>query len=848
MPPDRPTAPTPETLRRFLTGELSEPELEAVSRYLNEHPAAAADLDATFHVPAAGDPLLAALRDSSGMADLDAPELGELIARFQTPPVGPTATPVTDGPQQAEPELQGLGGYRLIRVLGRGGMGVVYEAEDSQLGRRVALKVLSAHAAREPGARDRFLREARLAAAVEHDHITPVFHVGEDQGLPFMAMSLLHGETLEARLRAGPVPLPESVLIARQAAEGLAAAHARGLVHRDVKPSNIWLERHSDGTFKRVRLLDFGLAKPLAPTDVELTRSGVVMGTPAYMAPEQARGLPTDHRADLFSLGVVLYRMTTGVRPFDGADAFAVLTALVVDTPRAPAVVNPEVPPELSDLVMRLLEKDPGRRPQSAQVVAEELAAIAAGVPANAPMQAPRQAAAVPMPAGSGQSGGASSLPGAAPPRRRPGWLVPAVVVVVLVLGAAGAFYGVTISRFLLGRGELLIEADDPGVEVAVQDAGGGKHERVLGGPLVLPNGEATVTFTDPSTRAVLLTRTVGVPRSGAASVRVTAAELAAARLRANSARINNGPTDRPRFPVIKTDGWLALSPDGRLLAVPLDGGNPEVWVFNTATARIERKLTGMTWRALRSAFTPDGRRLVTANVFQKEAVVWNLDTGEKVNSFPYEEECVSVAVRPGGKQVALGGGGGVRVYDLQSGRELHSLAMPGTVHGVAYSPAGDRLAAASDARTVRVCDADTGAEVRTIELPDDALGVAFSPDGRRLAAGGHRLLRVWEVGTWNEILARDDVPAVWVAFGSDPNLLWTGAWAGADQKSSNRPRRWDLGTGTATELATPSIPAWASFALSPDGTVLFVADTYNGVWVCDPATGLRKVVPPGSP
>src|SRR5439155_21829567 len=190
---------------------------------------------------AAADPLLSALRAAPAVADLDGPEVRELIDRFQTPPAGVTPTPVLRAPAGPSPapaddpdptlgtlpgglELTRLGGYRLIRVLGRGGMGVVYEAEDPRLGRRVALKVLAAEAAREPGAKERFLREARLAAAVEHDHITPVFHVGEDQDLPFMAMSLLHGETLEARLRAGPVPLPEAVLIPRQAAAGLGGA------------------------------------------------------------------------------------------------------------------------------------------------------------------------------------------------------------------------------------------------------------------------------------------------------------------------------------------------------------------------------------------------------------------------------------------------------------------------------------------------------------------------------------------------------------------------------------------------------------------------------------------------
>jgi WD40 repeat protein len=282
---------------------------------------------------------------------------------------------------------------------------------------------------------------------------------------------------------------------------------------------------------------------------------------------------------------------------------------------------------------------------------------------------------------------------------------------------------------------------------------------------------------------------------------------------------------------------------------VPLGGDKPEVWVFDTVTAQVKKKLTGTTGRALRSAFTPDGR-LVTAHCFQMETIVWDLDTGTPARVLPfYGDECVSVAVRPGGKQVAVGGTGGVLVYDLGgTGTEARALTLPGTIHGLAYSPTGGLLAAAAtDGRFVRVYDADTGAEVRTLDTPDAGFGVAFAPDGRRLAAGGHRFLRVWDTGNWTEVLARNDLPGAWVAFGPNPDVLWAGPWSVTDSNTS-RPRRLDLRTGVVVELATPPSPYWPSFALSPDGKALFVADTNNGVWVCDPATGEPKVVPQKAP
>lgn len=280
-------------------------------------------------------------------------------------------------PPQSADEMGRLGQYRILSVLGSGGMGVVFHAEDIRLKRVVALKVmLPRFVASMDSARERFLREARATAAIEHDHIVTIFQVDEDRGVPFIAMQMLRGESLDKRMkREGKLPLREVLRIGRQTAEALAAAHARGLVHRDIKPSNIWLEESG-----RVKLLDFGLA--LASDDMHLTQTGAIVGTPAYMSPEQANvSHNVDHRTDLFSLGCVLYRLSTGKPAFSGANTMATLLAIQLKDPESPARLDPALPPAFTGLVMQLLAKQPDKRPRQAQDAVDRLRWIESQLP-----------------------------------------------------------------------------------------------------------------------------------------------------------------------------------------------------------------------------------------------------------------------------------------------------------------------------------------------------------------------------------------------------------------------------------------------------------------------------------
>ncbi len=255
-----------------------------------------------------------------------------------------------------------LGNFEIVELLGRGGMGEVYRARDSRLKRDVAIKVLPAALAHDPDRIARFEREARAASALNHPNIVAVHDIGCDNGIYWIASELVRGDTLRRVIEAGPLPAPRTIEIAVQVAAGLAAAHAAGLVHRDLKPDNIMVTRGG-----QVKILDFGLAKQRYPaqdsTTSYLTDEGTVLGTAGYMAPEQVRGEAVDHRADLFSFGVILYEMLTGKRAFAGDSSVEVMNAILKDDPpELPA----SVPPALNRIVRRCLEKEPARRFQSA--------------------------------------------------------------------------------------------------------------------------------------------------------------------------------------------------------------------------------------------------------------------------------------------------------------------------------------------------------------------------------------------------------------------------------------------------------------------------------------------------
>ncbi len=313
----------------------------------------------------AGDPDLRAEVESVLEADAQA-------GGFLGTPAGEYAPDLLAGDtdeEEGETDLSGqqVGPYRLLREIGGGGMGTVYEAEDTRLGRRVAVKILPPEYSRDRRAKERFLREARAASAVDHPNLCTVHDVGESEGRLYIVLALYEGGTLRKRIRRGPLPLAEAREIAIQVARGLACAHEAGITHRDIKPANVMLTRRGE-----VKILDFGIAR-LEGEEVSLTRTGASWGTPAYMSPEQARGEAVDCRTDVWSLGVLLYEMVAGRRPFGGESMEAVVSSILTQEPKPLEKVRPDVPPELARVVDRALAKDPAERYASAAQLLSDL-------------------------------------------------------------------------------------------------------------------------------------------------------------------------------------------------------------------------------------------------------------------------------------------------------------------------------------------------------------------------------------------------------------------------------------------------------------------------------------------
>ena len=422
-------------------------------------------------------------------------------------------------------EVGTLGPYRVVKELGRGGMGAVYLGFDDRLQRKVALKVMLPQYAAVVSSRTRFLREARAIASITHDHIVTIYEVDDRDGTTYLVMPLLQGKPLDLYLNEkGTLKLKEILRIGRETATGLAAAHACGLVHRDIKPGNLWLETPKG----RVKILDFGLAKPAETEqdDCGLTAAGAVLGTPSYMAFEQAMGEKVDFRADLYSLGVLLYRLTAGRLPFTGATAMDLLTAMATEEPAPVRALNPEVPEPLARLIHQLLAKKATDRPESATKVAAtlrqlELDRAAVSVPAI-PWDSIPTATQLPVGVDAFANIDATDAgiedPAAPPPRRSYAWPLAAVGLLLVACLALTP----QLIETLTPKGTLVIESTDPDVEVTIKKDGAVVVDRSKAREIALRVGDNyTIDLSEPKDGLKLNTDKFEITRDGKATIKV---------------------------------------------------------------------------------------------------------------------------------------------------------------------------------------------------------------------------------------------------------------------------------------------------------------------------------------
>jgi WD40 repeat protein len=814
------TCVEPARLKEHLEGTLGEREQHDVITHLDT---CAHCRQALEELASGGEHLLAVARDVGreppagtfgGLQDQPSPNFmsEELTLDFLNPGEKPG-------------QLGRLGHYVVTEVIGQGGMGMVLKAIDEKLQRVVAIKVMAPQLAANVTARKRFTREAQAAAAVRYEHIIDVHGVEEANGVPYLVMEYISGPSLQERLdQGGALELVRILRIGMQTAAGLAAAHAQGLIHRDIKPANILLENGVE----RVKITDFGLAR--AADDASLTHSGVVAGTPQFMAPEQALGGPIDQRADLFSLGSVLYAMCTGRPPFPGSGALATLKRVCDEEPLPIREINPEIPEWMAAIVARLQAKRPGERFASAAEVADLLDKHLAHL----------------------QQPGLAPAPPPLKMRHRRSWQLPALVfLIAIALLSLTEATGVTRLRRMLFPN---VQPESRPLPMASDAATPSLSLLDRLDPAAIPLAERFSW--QPKELVAVLGEHRGRHWHQIRSVAASPDGKLVASTGWQDIVVADAQTLQPRWIQRKNTtqvNSLSFSPDSRLLLSGSADSSIRLWNVATGEQRLCFREAGTSVYGV--CFSPDGHQALSAEN-GGQVRLWNVDTGKEVKCLNgHRHWAVAVGFSPDNLRAVSGGADHMaRVWDLQSGTELCCFkGHSGVVHAAAFLPDGkrvlsahvrqwrDRLYKPAPEYDLRLWDGKTGQELRRLSGHQDGVAaLSLSPDGKRgLTASHDGTVRLWDIEAGRELRRlAGHWQYVWSA------ALLAGGARAFSAGQDRTVRQWDLDTGKEVSPPAGQRGMAAVAAFSPDGRHLLAGgweDTSVRLW--DLETG--KELPP---